>query len=410
MEPDADAAAGGADERIVKTSQQSESPAAAAASPPTPPAAAAAAAPPAATKAKRGGRGSSGRPPNINENSLMRRLECILAVENGQYTMAEACKTYDISPRTYYRWLRTKQKLLELTQHPGEPAGEGASEPPLDARRVRMPRDRDRVLRNVPDDTPIPVLGLHSVRRVNSGGSAGAGPSRAREGTPDADGGHRGSPNPGNSLGGAGATRRGEPRRRASAPVLQRGKRAREPDAGHPPYGPDAGGASTSPADAHLPPEYQHGLPESAYRAHPARRAHPHIPHAPAPDSPGPDPARKRVCVGGGNHPPNGSPARALQPPQGAYAVALHPAYHALPPRREPETAPTKHRLEIVMGRRTVVIAFYRGALAQDIKDAIARRFALLAGANWALKDECGDEVVVSDGMPSGQYALNVFA
>lgn len=58
--------------------------------------------------------GRSGRPPNINENSLQRRLECVLAVEEGM-NMVDACAAYDISTRTFYRWLRSKPKLVELT-------------------------------------------------------------------------------------------------------------------------------------------------------------------------------------------------------------------------------------------------------------------------------------------------------
>lgn len=64
------------------------------------------------------GGGRSGRPPNINENSLQRRLECVLAVEDGM-NMVDACAAYDISTRTFYRWLRSKPKLVELTSAAG---------------------------------------------------------------------------------------------------------------------------------------------------------------------------------------------------------------------------------------------------------------------------------------------------
>jgi Homeodomain-like domain len=56
-----------------------------------------------------------GRPPNINENSLVRRLECLLAVDRGQISMKEACERYAISARTFYRWLSDKERLVELT-------------------------------------------------------------------------------------------------------------------------------------------------------------------------------------------------------------------------------------------------------------------------------------------------------
>lgn len=56
-----------------------------------------------------------GRPPNINENPLIRRLECILSVQRGYMSVADACREYEISARTYYRWLRDKTRLVQLT-------------------------------------------------------------------------------------------------------------------------------------------------------------------------------------------------------------------------------------------------------------------------------------------------------
>lgn len=56
-----------------------------------------------------------GRPPNINENPLIRRLECILSVQRGHMSVADACREYEISARTYYRWLRDKTRLVQLT-------------------------------------------------------------------------------------------------------------------------------------------------------------------------------------------------------------------------------------------------------------------------------------------------------
>jgi trimeric autotransporter adhesin len=58
-----------------------------------------------------------GRPPNINENSLIRRLECVLLVESGRVPLKDACQRYDISPRTFYRWLSSKERLISLTGH-----------------------------------------------------------------------------------------------------------------------------------------------------------------------------------------------------------------------------------------------------------------------------------------------------
>lgn len=69
-----------------------------------------------------------------------------------------------------------------------------------------------------------------------------------------------------------------------------------------------------------------------------------------------------------------------------------------------------KHRIEVMMGRRKVIIAWYKGASAEDIKTSIARRFALLPGTQWALIDKNFDEIVISAGVPSGRYTLTVFS
>lgn len=69
-----------------------------------------------------------------------------------------------------------------------------------------------------------------------------------------------------------------------------------------------------------------------------------------------------------------------------------------------------KHRIEIMMGRRKVSIAWYEGAQTEDIKAAISRRFALLPGTQWALMDKNLDEVIISPGVPSGRYTLTVFS
>lgn len=38
-----------------------------------------------------------------------------MAVESGRMNMLAACQQYDISARTFYRWLRDKHRLIELT-------------------------------------------------------------------------------------------------------------------------------------------------------------------------------------------------------------------------------------------------------------------------------------------------------
>lgn len=63
---------------------------------------------------------SRGRPPNINENSLVRRLQCLLDVQAQTMTMKEACERYSISARTFYRWLSDKDRLIELTGWDGK--------------------------------------------------------------------------------------------------------------------------------------------------------------------------------------------------------------------------------------------------------------------------------------------------
>lgn len=66
------------------------------------------------------------RIPQTNENTVQRRLECVLAVESGEITMSQACVAYDISSRTFYRWARSKSKLLELTTEKKEQAEAGS--------------------------------------------------------------------------------------------------------------------------------------------------------------------------------------------------------------------------------------------------------------------------------------------
>lgn len=56
-----------------------------------------------------------GRPSNVNENPLIRRLECVLSVQTGRCSMTNACRAYDISARTFYRWLRDKPRLIQIT-------------------------------------------------------------------------------------------------------------------------------------------------------------------------------------------------------------------------------------------------------------------------------------------------------
>ena len=68
----------------------------------------------------REGKRRTGRPPNINENSLIRRLQCVMAVELECISMNLACEFYKISSRTFYRWLRNKKRLLELTGYQPE--------------------------------------------------------------------------------------------------------------------------------------------------------------------------------------------------------------------------------------------------------------------------------------------------
>lgn len=68
------------------------------------------------SRARAGRQGArSGRPPNINENPLLRRLECVMAVETGRLQMADACLQYEISARTFYRWVNSKSELIRLT-------------------------------------------------------------------------------------------------------------------------------------------------------------------------------------------------------------------------------------------------------------------------------------------------------
>lgn len=56
------------------------------------------------------------RPRNSSDSSVMRKLKCVMAVENNEMSMVAACDHFNISARTLYRWLRKRDTLLQRVQ------------------------------------------------------------------------------------------------------------------------------------------------------------------------------------------------------------------------------------------------------------------------------------------------------
>lgn len=65
-----------------------------------------------------------------------------------------------------------------------------------------------------------------------------------------------------------------------------------------------------------------------------------------------------------------------------------------------------KHRIVVLSGSARVSLVWYDGARAEDIRQALARRFHLSPGGFFTLRDIRGHEVNVSQGLPSGTYDL----
>lgn len=302
--------------------------------------------------------GRTGRPPNINENCLQRRLECLLSVESGKNSMQEACEQYDISSRTFYRWLRDKDRLIELT-------GCSDAAPPVQPTPFarRMPRAHQTPhTQHDPDDRPR-VMELHSVRR---GSGPVRSPSQERVAAATALASHA------LAKGATAATRK---RPKDARDDAARNKRAR---------------------DYHYSPRpvYQLATYEPAVAA-PAQR----LPYAAAPHF-------------SGEHAPAYPYVKHHEPPRYYESDMYQPRQHYLPPEDDDQPvsgAALGTRIELMHGRRKVVLNWYPGTSTDDIKNAIVRKFALHRDFQWALNNSADEEVLVSAGIPSGRYTLIVF-
>lgn len=487
----------------------------------------------------RGGRrnGRTGRPPNINENCLQKRLECVMNVLRNQMTITEACEHYHISPRTYYRWLNSKDRLIELT---GGSEANFNSQPTPFAR--RMPRT-NQVNQGPPEedeeDARRPrVLELHSVRRVSATPIAPASDSQLP--TPVGTTGDRvaaATALASHALA-KGATPSIEPpprkreRKVKDNDIQHTAKRTRStaphythnPQEPHQPlfvehqvhYNPETGAPvahgiyerkqhvqavvipqahtlprahrqtySNMPTDLRLQHrQYSHPQPSSHQNVHPHSQmqpisqpqqqsqpqsqpiqqaqsltqlqSHHHRPplmNFPAPQIPYSrerDAARAASqathVVTGNKQPRDVSAGTAAVAPTSHYqyaqgseydrahgtqalapatAYAYEPGYsqgtvqytpdNVHPNDSDENEAQSVHhmrgatRIEIMSGRRKVVLNWYSGALTTDIKKAIVRKFGLNRDASWALNNPDHEEVLVSIGMPSGRYYLAVY-
>lgn len=263
-----------------------------------------------------------GRPPNINENSLIRRLECVLLVESGRVPLKEACQLYQISPRTFYRWLSSKDRLIQLTGHSQESAVklQQAVHARLNADPTTLPTTD-----MVTADDGTPSRKRAAAISIPVEGSAGAGDFSDKRRMPAVA--------PG-SAGAAQATA-GEKRR---LPVSRSARQAVDVAVMSRKMSPAPGGS---------------------------------------------------VAMGF----PNGA---AVASPVGMTSPALG--------------TPKKTRVQLTYGDVTAALGWHQGASADDIRQAIQRRFGIADRVDWAIVDCDNDELVVSAAIPAGSYSLKLLS
>lgn len=381
-------------------------------------------------------RNRPGRPPNINENSLMRRLECVMAVDSGRMNMLAACQQYEISARTFYRWLRNKDRLIELTGFTEEDFKHGSPLPDKDnfphQNTQRMPPQRADPEQNLPRLPAQPVVPTNtSPSKEVTPPHPFAGSKRRLPRATDKDFTAPPNHNP--------AFYRRNFTKMPSQPKLPRHNTERQPAPASAParVRRDSWPQQTSEMETQFAPQpfdnnTQPSSPDESFKRRKLQKvddtpvetvqeAHdPLLVSSMQQDLP---PTEDNTYVNGAaNHTqiaprtPGGSAAMLTSDVLQAQ-VALQ---NGTPPSPTQDTVfpqqlsdvrqPQKHRLEIMMGRRRVCIAWYDGAQAEDIRTAIARRFALLPGTQWALMDKGMDEIIISTGVPSGRYTLTVFS
>ncbi|KAI0563827.1 Trp repressor/replication initiator [Gracilaria domingensis] len=383
-----------------------------------------------------------GRPPNINENSLMRRLECIMAVDTGRMTMSEACQHFDISARTFYRWLRNKERLIELTGFTEDDFKHG----PPPAERVALSDQIHRM-------PPATVVDLHSnlPRLPQQPPIAAQSPSTTATGQTVVVAQRMALkrrmpriPHYSNGYNDKGLMQSQIYHRNTTKMPAQNTAAADEsPKACNSQsftrkkWGPPGNDMDVRDANPlyNMPDSDEVAIApnlESSKRRKVSRS-----------DSAILDDAVDEVleehpnqsfvgkCANQGTTNMNGSiPNEQPQPQSSPEATQTKAATY-------PDTTATvqngvadthhrrldlsnsqnliqyvecsqKHKIEIVLGQKRVSLAWYHGATSADIKEAIVRRFSLVPGTQWALVDKFSDEIIVSEGMPSGRYQLTV--
>ncbi|CAN8064183.1 unnamed protein product [Agarophyton chilense] len=385
-----------------------------------------------------------GRPPNINENSLMRRLECIMAVETSRMTMSEACQHYYISSRTFYRWLRSKDRLIQLTGFTAEDFKNG----PPPAERVALSDQMHRM-------PPVSVSDLHSnLPRLSQQSSiAVQAASNSIPRQPVAFALKRRMPRiPQHTdfYGGVGlmqshiyhrnttkmpsqtaAAADEKPNRLENGKGLMRVKRGlalspgnemdmREANAMYHFEDPDDVPVTSS-LDTCKRRKISRGdtvLLDEPVEDDLEVSGHPNQTFLAKSTTQGATNANSNIS--------HDQPQRQSSPEDTQIKAALCPDTVAAESSgihdglsrgfdlSQNQThipfveCSQKHRIEIVMGSKRVNLAWYHGATSADIKEAVMRRFSLVPDTQWALVDKYLDEIIISDGIPNGRYHLTV--
>lgn len=301
-----------------------------------------------------------------------------MAVDSGRMSMLTACQQYDISARTFYRWLRDKHRLIELTgftedDFRNNPPWTNGNEPNAaqeteGGELVHDPNQQEEV--DVQEN--LPRLSAQAGGRGRGGGGGFMGMKRR-------------FPKGSESRGGAFADSAGGAYR--SGTNAQQVYYARRAFTKMP-----SKNVGTNRREGWE--EGEGGFVEGGYGEF-------------AGEGEGGF-KRRKVVREGEEEGADGEEEAAGEGEEFANGNVEYAGRKAGAPSSG--MGGEKHRIEIMMGRRKVAIAWYEDAGASDIKAAIARRFALLPGTQWALMDKNLDEIVISAGMPSGRYTLTVFS
>lgn len=295
-------------------------------------------------------------------------------------TMLTACQQYDISARTFYRWLRDKHRLIELTGFTEDdfrnnppwstPTDSAAAQDPEGGELVHDPNQQEEV--DVQEN--LPRLSAQAGGRARGGPGGFMGMKRRFPKGSEARGAAYGDGGGGAFRGAANAQQVYYARRaftKMPSKNVARASRREGWEEGE--GGFVEGGYGEFGGDN-----------ESAFK-------------------------RRKVVRDGAEEGADGDEEMPGEVDEFANGNADYGGGRRGAPRMG-GMGGDKHRIEIMMGRRKVAIAWYEDAGAADIKAAIARRFALLPGTQWALMDKNLDEIVISAGVPSGRYTLTVFS